>query len=81
MKASNSHKYNLKDKEDNYLKNQAQFKMNQFVNRNRLFYCAHMNRNNQFFKGHILNEKKPVDDIVKKISDEHFGFMRIRRSL
>jgi len=53
-----SHKYNIKHAKDDYTKNLGQGFMEDIVNRNRLFYCAHMNRKNAFFKKHILNSKE-----------------------
>jgi len=44
-----SHKYNLKNKSDDYTQNIGKGFWEEIVNRNRLFYCAHMNRKNAFF--------------------------------
>jgi hypothetical protein len=43
-----SHKFNLKNEKDDYTKNMSK-EYAETVNRNRLFYCAHMNRKNAFF--------------------------------
>lgn len=56
-----SHKYNIKNKEDDYKNNLGKGFLEDIVNRNRLFYCAHMNRKNAFFKKHILNSKGEVN--------------------
>ena len=64
-----------------YQLNQKQ-SCDELVNRNRLFYCAHQNRNNGFFRKHLLNAKDiTVEDLATKVFDEQFGFVRIRRSL
>ena len=55
---SNCHKFNLKDATDSYLNNTVKFYWQTLVTRNRLFYSTHMNRNNTFFKRHILPVKK-----------------------
>lgn len=44
-----SHKYNLKKEKDDYTNNIGKGYWDDIVNRNRLFYCTHMNRNNAFF--------------------------------
>jgi hypothetical protein len=52
------------------------------VNRNRLFYCTHMNRKNRFFNKHILNNKgKTNQEKCEKIFEDIFGFTRMRKSL
>ena len=41
-----------------------------------------MNRNNAFFKKHMLSLKHTSKtEMAHKIMEEHFGYMRIRRSL
>jgi hypothetical protein len=44
-----SHKYNIKNEKDDYTNNIGKGFWDDIVNRNRLFYCAHMNRKNAFF--------------------------------
>ena len=44
-----SHKYNIKNEKDAYTANIGGGFWDDIVNRNRLFYCAHMNRKNAFF--------------------------------
>ena len=44
-----AHKYNLKNEKDDYTKNIGKGYWDDIVNRNRLFYCTHMNRKNAFF--------------------------------
>ncbi len=57
VKNAHSHKYNLKNEKDDYTSNIGKGFWDDIVNRNRLFYCAHMNRKNAFFQKHILNTK------------------------
>ena len=54
-----SHKYNIKNEKDDYTNNVGASYWNDIVNRNRLFYCVHMNRKNAFFQKHVLNSKIP----------------------
>jgi hypothetical protein len=56
-KNTKSHKFNLKHSNDSYINNQPKGFWDDIVNRNRLFYCTHMNRKNAFFNKHILNSK------------------------
>lgn len=52
------------------------------VNRNRLFYCAHQNRGNAFFRKHMINSPDATcEELAAKIYAEQLGFTRIRRSL
>ena len=51
------------------------------VDRNRIFYCAHMNRNFKFFKAHKLSKMGDTDQEIKALSAEVFGEMRVRSSL
>ena len=51
-------KYNLKRPDDSYANNKRQYYWDDMLNRNRLFYSAHMNRGNSFFKRHVLPVKK-----------------------
>ena len=44
-----SHKYNIKNDKDDYTHNIGKNYWDDIVNRNRLFYCTHMNRKNAFF--------------------------------
>ena len=44
-----SHKYNIKNEKDDYTNNVGKNYWEDIVNRNRLFYCTHMNRKNAFF--------------------------------
>ena len=44
-----SHKFNLKNDKDDFTLNIGKGFWEEVVNRNRLFYCAHMNRKNAFF--------------------------------
>lgn len=44
-----AHKYNLKNEKDDFTLNINKGFWEEIVNRNRLFYCAHMNRKNAFF--------------------------------
>ena len=77
-----SHKYNLRGDADMYQLNQIKASSEQYINRNRLFYCTHQNRKNAFFNKHVLNSKTTSpQDLALKIFDEQFGFVRIRRSL
>jgi len=78
-----THKYNLRNETDSYVeaKKAATFNDDQ-VNRNRLFYCSHMNRKTRFFQKHILNDKKQTPEQVRdKLFKDIFGFTRIRASL
>ena len=76
-----AHKYNLKSEKDDYTTNIGKGFWDEIVNRNRLFYCAHMNRKNAFFQKHILNEKIPEAELAQKIYTNIFGFTRLRKSL
>lgn len=63
-----SHKYNIKHEKDDYTNNLGKGFLEDIVNRNRLFYCAHMNRKNAFFQKHILNTKNETPaQITQKI--------------
>ena len=63
-----SHKYNIKNDKDDYSNNLGKGFLEDIVNRNRLFYCAHMNRKNAFFQKHILNTKGETEsEITEKI--------------
>ena len=63
-----SHKYNIKNDKDDYSNNLGKGFLEDIVNRNRLFYCAHMNRKNAFFQKHILNTKgEKESEITEKI--------------
>jgi hypothetical protein len=77
-----SHKFNIKHESDDYTNNLVKgFDYADVVNRNRLFYCAHMNRKNAFFRKHILNQSKITGtpaSISNKIYNEMFGFTRMR---
>lgn len=44
-----SHKFNLKNSTDNYNNNSSKGFWDDIVNRNRLLYCAHMNRKSKMF--------------------------------
>ena len=57
----------------------AQSYFDNIVNRNRLFYCSHMNRKNAFFQKHILNAKMTTKQISYKIVQDMFGFNRLRK--
>ena len=50
-KHTRSHKYNLRHELDDYTKNNRGAN---FVTRNPIFYCTHMNRKNTFFQKHQL---------------------------
>lgn len=77
-----SHKYNLKSDKDDYTANINKGFWDDIVNRNRLFYCAHMNRKNAFFQKHILNTKGETDqEKTAKIMTTIFGFNRVRKSV
>jgi hypothetical protein len=77
-----SHKYNIKNDKDDYNNNLGKGFLEDIVNRNRLFYCAHMNRKNAFFKKHILNTKGETEsEITQKIMTQIFGFTRVRKSV
>ena len=78
-----SHKYNLKSETDSYIAVQkAQTFSDEQINRNRLFYCSHMNRKTQFFQKHILNDKKLTPDQIRdKLFKDIFGFTRMRSDL
>jgi hypothetical protein len=78
-----AHKYNIKHEKDDFTQNLGRG-FDDFVIRNRLFYCAHMNRDNKFFRKHILNHRAPGEtdtDIVNKIMTQIFGFSRVRKSV
>ena len=76
------HKYRLKHATDMYQLNLPKSQWEEQVNRNRLFYCAHQNRKNAFFRKHMINAKgATVENLAAKIYAEQFGFVRIRRSL
>lgn len=76
-----SHKYNIKNVKDDFHNNLTKNFWDEIVNRNRLFYCAHMNRKNAFFQKHFLNSNEPVEKVVDKILTEMLGFNRIRKSV
>lgn len=76
-----SNKYNIKNETDEFEKNLAKNYWDEIVNRNRLFYCTHMNRKNAFFQKHVLNAKVPPKQVAYKIFQEMFGFTRIRKSV
>ena len=77
-----SHKYNLKNDKDDYTANINKGFWDDIVNRNRLFYCAHMNRKNAFFHKHILNSKDQSDsEKISKILEQILGFTRVRKSV
>jgi hypothetical protein len=77
-----SHKYNLKNEKDDYTTNINKGFWDDIVNRNRLFYCAHMNRKNAFFQKHILNTKDQSDaEKTSKILEQILGFTRVRKSV
>lgn len=76
-----SHKYNLKNEKDDYTNNAGKSTWDDIVNRNRLFFCSHMNRKNAFFQKHILNSKIPSEALVAKISKDILGFTRVRKSV
>lgn len=85
-----SHKYNLKNEKDDYTLNIGKGFWEEIVNRNRLFYCAHMNRKNAFFHKHILNTKIAKDDpnykekndtLVDNIMKEMLGVTRVRHQV
>lgn len=76
-----AHKYNIKNDKDDYTANIGKGFWDDIVNRNRLFYCAHMNRKNAFFQKHILNSKESNTDISRKIMQQIFGFSRVRKSV
>jgi hypothetical protein len=73
----------LKKEKDDYTKNIGKGYWDDIVNRNRLFYCTHMNRNNAFFQKHILNTGKKTGEtpnqIAAKIYEAMFQFTRIRQ--
>ena len=73
-----SHKYNIKNEKDDYTNNRGNF-WDEIVNRNRLFYCTHMNRKNAFFQKHILNGKHPPKQIAHTIVTGVLGFSRVRK--
>ena len=78
-----SHKYNIKHEKDDFTQNLGRG-FDDFVIRNRLFYCAHMNRDNKFFRKHVLNNRSAGEkdaDIVNKIMTQIFGFSRVRSSV
>ena len=62
-----SHKYNIKNEKDDFTSNLQKNYWDEIVNRNRLFYCTHMNRKNAFFQKQILNAKLPPKQIAYKI--------------
>ena len=68
---------------DSYLAVQkAQTFQDEQINRNRLFYCSHMNRKTHFFQKHILNDKKlQPEQIRDKLFKDIFGFTRMRSDL
>ena len=73
-----SHKYNLAHHADVYNK----LADHSMVNRNRMFYCTHINRNNTFFRDNGLKVENGKPQVtVEKILKSAFGFMRVRRSL
>ena len=76
-----AHKYNLKNDKDDFTLNIGKGFWDDIVNRNRLFYCAHMNRQNAFFQKHILNAKEPENELTQKIFTNMFGFSRLRKSV
>lgn len=76
-----SHKYNIKNEKDNFRFNLTKNFWDEIVNRNRLFYCAHMNRKNAFFQKHILNSKEQPEEIASKIFQNIFGFNRLRKQV
>lgn len=52
------------------------------INRNRVFYCSHMNRKTRFFQKHILNDKKQSHEAIReKLMKDIFGFARLRSDL
>ena len=75
-----SHKYNIKNEKDDYTNNKNNY-WDEIVNRNRLFYCTHMNRKNAFFQKHILLAKQPVRQVAHKIVSDILGYSRIRRTV
>jgi hypothetical protein len=76
-----SNKYNVKNERDEYVNNLGKNYWDDIVNRNRLFYCTHMNRKNAFFQKHVLNSKIPQRQIAFKIFQEIFGFTRMRKTV
>lgn len=78
-----SHKYNLKVEGDSYVAVQkATTFYDEQINRNRVFYCSHMNRKTEFFQKHILNDKKQTPEAIRdKIFKDIFGFNRMRSEL
>ncbi len=78
-----THKYNLRSETDSYLQAQkATTFQDEQINRNRVFYCTHMNRRTQFFQKHILNDKKlSTMQIRDKLYKDIFGFTRMRKDL
>ena len=77
-----AHKYNIVSETDDFTRNIGKGFWEEVVNRNRLFYCAHMNRKNQFFKKHFLSHKQLSEsEKVSKIMNQIFGFNRIRHQV
>ena len=78
-----SHKYNLRNETDSYLLASKEKSFGEeSINRNRVFYCSHMNRNTQFFQKHPLNDKKlTMEQVRDKLFKDIFGFTRMRGEL